>query len=744
MRSSEISAQRRSCLKHIADTTNSENVLLWLFDRTTNTRTILLSYIVSSSCDSSAEFVGRSVDVAGYRYNTKTPLLVDPEAELELRIQLESLGYDDRRFVFFQVCLPPEALFGTSEEDIERFPIGIVALDGDPLAVDPQYLLLKMQFLALQIQYGRKRRIIDAVDSTQKLLKNTSSDTEGIVIPIGLAAMHDIGANKFFLSNKEAGNVWRRVDSLDSNVCHMEESLHAINDYSLNAGSNFIDRITISYDENGELQEDAVIIYLRQSAFALRPTPLSKISDFLGELDTCMTAQVRMIYATKSGDGYLQEKFSETDVGILRAIFNYIEQYVEAKLFDEHFANVTRYSTETTDPCDPTLLLAMLRRMSLSFTNVYLISVEFSDSGSELEVTSADNDDKLSSNYLNRIKTDYFDRYFSAIHDFSTDMVRIGLECRDHTTDIEVHFPISPTYSKCIVIRYDSKVVSESILRSLMQLFNELQVWNVRNSAVVDRANYLMQVRHAVVHHFSAANKSIKVVRRVWEKGVKNKLYWDALVENKIANEALMRGVWSLTQAQLIIENGRFIIGELQANSLNRKQVRIVDIVNDCLYALEDQRSEKSIRIISRIVGNIPSTMNADELLLRVALLNLFDNALKYSLTGKPMRWVLKFYAKHYRFEVSNAGEPLKPYMRASLFQFGVRGKQRDRLNQRHGTGLGLSVAEKILKAHWQECELDFYGTAYDSEIGAPANTFFFEMPYLTGQSPPKAETEQG
>ena len=69
------------------------------------------------------------------------------------------------------------------------------------------------------------------------------------------------------------------------------------------------------------------------------------------------------------------------------------------------------------------------------------------------------------------------------------------------------------------------------------------------------------------------------------------------------------------------------------------------------------------------------------------------------------------------------------------MFQSGFRGKQKDRLNQRHGTGLGLGVAAKILKAHSATAILDFDKLDGGEELGGVGNRFYFEMPYLTGQN---------
>jgi signal transduction histidine kinase len=83
--------------------------------------------------------------------------------------------------------------------------------------------------------------------------------------------------------------------------------------------------------------------------------------------------------------------------------------------------------------------------------------------------------------------------------------------------------------------------------------------------------------------------------------------------------------------------------------------------------------------------------------LLREALSNLVDNALKFSPDGGRIEVVLKSMASSWvRIEVLDSGPGLSPTNRASIF----RPFERDRSAGKEGAGLGLAIVADVCHAH--------------------------------------------
>jgi signal transduction histidine kinase len=119
---------------------------------------------------------------------------------------------------------------------------------------------------------------------------------------------------------------------------------------------------------------------------------------------------------------------------------------------------------------------------------------------------------------------------------------------------------------------------------------------------------------------------------------------------------------------------------------------------------------------------DIPPDIHArgDATLLRQAVLNLFDNALKYNVPGGWLRVRLQESNGAIRLTISNSGPPIPEAARDRLFERFFRAEfARDR--ESGGTGLGLSLCSEIAGAHRGELRL--------LDSGENGTTFLFELP---------------
>jgi two-component system sensor histidine kinase KdpD len=123
-----------------------------------------------------------------------------------------------------------------------------------------------------------------------------------------------------------------------------------------------------------------------------------------------------------------------------------------------------------------------------------------------------------------------------------------------------------------------------------------------------------------------------------------------------------------------------------------------------------------------RIVDETPgSYVWADARLLQMALVQMLDNASKYSPPASPITLRVMSTDTEVVFSVQNEGSFIPPEERLRIFQRFYRppGSQ----HKASGTGIGLSVAKRIAEAHrgrvWVES---------DSKTGT---TFFFALPHL-------------
>jgi signal transduction histidine kinase len=95
----------------------------------------------------------------------------------------------------------------------------------------------------------------------------------------------------------------------------------------------------------------------------------------------------------------------------------------------------------------------------------------------------------------------------------------------------------------------------------------------------------------------------------------------------------------------------------------------------------------------------------ADPRLLNQAVLNLLDNASKYSFSNTVVNLRVKATRRSIGIEVSNVGMPISPSETNSCFERGWRG-ERAREVTAEGSGIGLWVANHIMLAHGGRVEI--------------------------------------
>ena len=138
------------------------------------------------------------------------------------------------------------------------------------------------------------------------------------------------------------------------------------------------------------------------------------------------------------------------------------------------------------------------------------------------------------------------------------------------------------------------------------------------------------------------------------------------------------------------IESGRL--------KLEKKALQINDLIESVVTELANQAKQKGVELVyKKPKGKIPEIF-ADSDKLREVVLNLVDNAIKYTPQGKIEIFV-KFDSKELTFLTKDTGIGIDPKEVKSLFRKFVRGSGVAQIHT-GGSGLGLFIAQKIVKEH--------------------------------------------
>ena len=130
------------------------------------------------------------------------------------------------------------------------------------------------------------------------------------------------------------------------------------------------------------------------------------------------------------------------------------------------------------------------------------------------------------------------------------------------------------------------------------------------------------------------------------------------------------------------------------------------ELAADVLRRARSLAMAKEITLSAAITAELP--LRADESLLRRMLLNLLDNAIKYTPKGGTITLDCRRQAEDYVVIVTDTGEGIPPELQQRVFERFFRAdKARSRQDgELGGAGLGLSIARWIAEAHHGRLEL--------------------------------------
>lgn len=144
------------------------------------------------------------------------------------------------------------------------------------------------------------------------------------------------------------------------------------------------------------------------------------------------------------------------------------------------------------------------------------------------------------------------------------------------------------------------------------------------------------------------------------------------------------------------------------------------ELAGEVLHRARSLALAKHIILVPAVDPDLP--LHADEALLGRMLLNLLDNAIKYTPEGGKVSLVCHKEGQEYLLSISDTGPGIPPELQKRIFERFFRAdKARTRAeSDTGGAGLGLSIARWIAEAHHGRLELtrsDASGTTFTAYL---------------------------
>jgi two-component system OmpR family sensor kinase len=147
---------------------------------------------------------------------------------------------------------------------------------------------------------------------------------------------------------------------------------------------------------------------------------------------------------------------------------------------------------------------------------------------------------------------------------------------------------------------------------------------------------------------------------------------------------------------------------DAQQTAIAKEPVPLTNVIDDSVQALRRVAEARQIDLACATDGPMP--IRGDAGLLRRMLLNLLDNAIKFTDAGGQVRLDARRDSSNYVITISDTGSGIPPEAQEKVFDRffradAVRGRD-DNRDSAGGAGLGLPIARWIARAHGGDLRL--------------------------------------
>jgi len=172
----------------------------------------------------------------------------------------------------------------------------------------------------------------------------------------------------------------------------------------------------------------------------------------------------------------------------------------------------------------------------------------------------------------------------------------------------------------------------------------------------------------------------------------------DGAVDDLSARDKFMASIEGETDRLIRLVNDLLVLSraDSQALILQRERFDLTDLAHACADELAASAAAHRVAVI---VAGQPTRVDADPDRVRQVLVNLLDNAIRYSPPGEAVRVTVSAAPGSAAVSVQDRGPGIPAAEQARVFERFYRA-DKARARDAGGAGLGLSIAQTLVEAH--------------------------------------------
>jgi signal transduction histidine kinase len=196
-------------------------------------------------------------------------------------------------------------------------------------------------------------------------------------------------------------------------------------------------------------------------------------------------------------------------------------------------------------------------------------------------------------------------------------------------------------------------------------------------------------------------------------------LQWDTSLNERQRNAVTSirdSGEHLLTLINDLLDSAKIEAGKFELERSDFDLHKFLQVAAGIIRVRAEQKP--ALQFVCDFAPDLPQTIHADERRLRQVLLNLLDNAVKFTDSGRVTLRVQRVSAARLRFEVEDTGIGMSEEQLLGLFKPFEQVGERHRRNG--GTGLGLMISRQFVRLMGSDIEVR-------SKLGK-GNAFWFQI----------------
>lgn len=336
--------------------------------------------------------------------------------------------------------------------------------------------------------------------------------------------------------------------------------------------------------------------------------------------------------------------------------------------------------------------------------------------------------------------------------------VEIGLGCDvdEKGARFELFLANEFDNSRLLVFHLDKMKISATDLRIFKFLATELAMIFKNFDSVLGRLGEIAQIRHAIISPLTSTSNAVENLLDEYDNHKVDQRLWSVFRSEEVWAE-LQETVKQSIYAKALAENGKYLFLQKAEQALDKKSFNLADLFKSVVSVGHRLADGMDIVLFQKPSGSefrsngerkVP---HADVALLYLVMVNLIDNAIKYTLlshsrqyfrrefpqysveeTSAVVKIELFFDEDEYEFKVTNVGRFIPDEEMNAIRSPFVRGRQYRTINQVSGTGIGIPASERIIVGHSNFGVLFIRSKELVDKPGIALNECGFRLPYIT------------